>query len=182
MFMSSILRKIKNLLSFQWLVLIYRMYLQKLARFQVIWPMLSRRLLGFNCRAYYWKRCGCKLGENVNIGWDVYFDVHNAHLITIEDDVWIASRALLLCHRRNMSVYYKNERYNDLPYHKLPITIKKGACVSMGSMIMPGVTIGEGAVVGAYSLVTKDVPAWTVVAGNPAKVIKEIKQRENENI
>lgn len=176
-----ILRKIKNLLSFQWLVLIYRMYLQKLARFQVIWPMLSIRLLGFNCRAYYWKRCGCKLGKNVNIGWDVYFDVHHAHLINIEDDVWIASRALLLCHRRDMSVYYKNERYNDLPYHKLPITIKKGACVSMGSMIMPGVTIGEGAVVGAYSLVTKDVPAWTVVAGNPAKVIKEIKPRENED-
>ena len=49
-------------------------------------------------------------------------------------------------------------------------------------MIMPGVTIGEGAVVGAYSLVTKDVPAWTVVAGNPARVIKAIKPRENENI
>ena len=95
MFMSSILRKIKNLLSFQWLVLIYRMYLQKLARFQVIWPMLSRRLLGFNCRAYYWKRCGCKLGKNVNIGWDVYFDVHNAHLITIEDDVWIGRNVLM---------------------------------------------------------------------------------------
>lgn len=42
---------------------------------------------------------------------------------------------------------------------------------------MPGVTIGEGAVVGAGSLVTKDVPAWTIAAGTPAKVIKELKKR-----
>lgn len=176
-----ILRKIKNLLSFRWLLTIYRMYLQKLARFQVILPMITYKFFRFDLVAYYWKRCGCKLGKNVNIGWDVYFDVHNAHLITIEDDVWITSRCLLLCHRRDMSVYYRGEKTVDLPYLRLPITIKKGVHIGMGSMIMPGVTIGEGAVVGAYSLVTKDVPAWTVVAGNPARVIKEIKPRENED-
>ena len=76
-----------------------------------------------------------------------------------------------------MSLYYRGESYKSLPHKRMPVTIKKGACVSMGAMIMPGVTIGEGAVVGAYSLVTKDVPAWTIVAGNPAKVIKEIKPR-----
>ena len=42
---------------------------------------------------------------------------------------------------------------------------------------MPGVTVGEGAIVGAGSLVTKDVPSWTIVAGIPAKVIKELKRR-----
>lgn len=47
----------------------------------------------------------------------------------------------------------------------------------MESFIMPGVTIGEGAIVGAGSLVTKDIPAWTVAAGRPAKVVKEIPQR-----
>lgn len=41
-------------------------------------------------------------------------------------------------------------------------------------MIMPGVTIGEGAVIGAGTLVTKDIPAWTIAIGRPAKVIKEI--------
>ena len=44
----------------------------------------------------------------------------------------------------------------------------------MASTIMPGVTVGEGAIVGAGSLVVRDVPAWTIVTGNPAKVVKEI--------
>jgi len=44
---------------------------------------------------------------------------------------------------------------------------------------MPGVTIGEGAIVGAGSLVTKDIPAWTIAAGRPAKVIKEIPKRKD---
>ena len=48
----------------------------------------------------------------------------------------------------------------------------------MNVTILKGVTIGEGAIVGACSVVTKDVPAWTVVAGNPAKVIKIIKKDE----
>ena len=42
---------------------------------------------------------------------------------------------------------------------------------------MPGVTIGEGAIVGAGSLVTKDIPAWTIAIGRPAKVVKEIPER-----
>nr|WP_309569329.1 hypothetical protein [Bacteroides thetaiotaomicron] len=51
----------------------------------------------------------------------------------------------------------------------------------MESFVMPGVTIGEGAIVGAGSLVTKDIPAWTIAAGRPAKVLKEIPQRQIEN-
>ena len=47
----------------------------------------------------------------------------------------------------------------------------------MNTVITPGVTIGEGAIVGAGSLVTKDIPAWTVAVGRPAKVIKHIKER-----
>jgi len=46
--------------------------------------------------------------------------------------------------------------------------------IGMHSMVMPGVTIGEGAIIGAFSLVTKDIPAWTVAVGRPAKVVREI--------
>ncbi|UJH91318.1 hypothetical protein LZ575_00495 [Antarcticibacterium sp. 1MA-6-2] len=42
---------------------------------------------------------------------------------------------------------------------------------------MPGVTIGEGAIIGAGSLVIKDIPAWTIAVGNPAKVVKELTER-----
>lgn len=123
---------------------------------------------------------GCHIGNGVRIGLDVYYDLDHADMIYVEDDVWIASRSLILCHRRNMSFYFKNERYKDLPYIIKPVTLKKGCCVSMGATIMPGVTVGEGAVVGACALVTKDVPAWTVVAGVPAKVVSEIKERPKD--
>lgn len=77
-----------------------------------------------------------------------------------------------------MSVYYKGERYKDVPHMELPVVIKKGACVSMSAIIMPGVTIGEGAVIAAGALVTKDVPAWTIVAGCPAKVLRVLEERQ----
>ena len=60
----------------------------------------------------------------------------------------------------------------DLPLVRSPITIGSGVWICADAFIGPGVTIGDNAVVGARAVVTKDVPAGMVVAGNPAKVIK----------
>jgi galactoside O-acetyltransferase len=57
-----------------------------------------------------------------------------------------------------------------------PVTIGRHAIIGCGAVILPGVTIGEGAAVGALSLVTKDVPPFTIVAGTPAKVIGQRKR------
>jgi putative colanic acid biosynthesis acetyltransferase WcaF len=54
-----------------------------------------------------------------------------------------------------------------------PITIKDNVWIATGAMVLPGVTIGEGAVVAAGAVIVKDVEPWTVVGGNPAKVIKK---------
>ena len=56
-----------------------------------------------------------------------------------------------------------------------PIKVCNDAWIGMNVIILKGVTIGEGAIVGAGSVVTKDVPAWTVVAGNPARVVKSLR-------
>lgn len=154
--------------------LISNFLLFKISKNWVLLDRISRRI-----KPAIWRYTGCKVGKNVSIGYDVYYDVHNASLIHIEDDVWIASRCVIFCHKREMEYYYKNERYNNLTYKKLPVVLKKGCVVGIGSIIMPGVTIGEGAVVGVGSLVVNDIPAWTIAVGNPAKVVKEIKEREN---
>ncbi len=59
-----------------------------------------------------------------------------------------------------------------------PIVIADDVWIGCLSIVLPGVAIGEGAIIGAGSVVTKDVPSWTIVAGNPAKVIREIPLHE----
>ena len=130
-----------------------------------------------NKRAKYWKRCGVHTSGNFRVGYGVYFDAANAEYITIEDGVWITSQCLLLCHRRNIDNYALGDDYNSLPYKKEPITLKRGCCVGMRSIIMPGVTVGEGAIVGAGSLVSKDIPPYTLAVGRPAKVVKVFSKR-----
>lgn len=131
--------------------------------------------------AFIWKLIGVKMGKNVCFGYDVYLDVTYADQLTIEDDVWLASKVVVFCHRRDMHHYYKGGRYKDCTQVKRPVVIKKGACIGIGAMVMPGVTIGEGACVGAGAVVVKDVPAWSLVAGNPAKVIRMLDEKPQEN-
>jgi acetyltransferase-like isoleucine patch superfamily enzyme len=64
----------------------------------------------------------------------------------------------------------------EADWQVVPTLIKKGASIGSNATILCGITVGEGAIVGAGSVVTKDVPARTVVAGNPAKVIRRIKE------
>ena len=155
----------KTPLAFKW-------WLSKQAKHSVfcwVFPQL---------RPWIWKKCGANMGKNINIGWEVFLDVNYAKYLTIEDDVWLINRSLILCHRRVMDDYHIGDRYKECPQKPRPVVIRKGASISTGAIIMPGVTIGEGAIVGAGALVTKDVPAWTIVAGVPAKVIKVLTERE----
>jgi len=125
-------------------------------------------------RAKCWRWIGCSVGRDVLIGHTVALDYGNARLITIEDKVVITNGCTLLCHRRDTSGYKRGDDAFALPYIHAPVVLKKGCQIGMGSIIMPGVTVGEGAIVGAHSVVTRDIPAWTIAAGSPARVIKEL--------
>lgn len=131
-------------------------------------------LMFHNIRPFLWKLLGVKIGKNVGIGYGVYIDVDGARFITIDDDVLIASQALILCHRRDLSIYSHGILQRKLPYIREAVKMEKNSTLGMRSILMPGVTIGEGAVVGSGSVVTKDVHPFTIVGGNPAKVIKQI--------
>lgn len=88
--------------------------------------------------------------------------------ITLEDHVLIGPRANLL------SVNHPTDPSNRRSIIVKPIVIKRNAWIGGAATILPGVTVGENAIVGANAVVTKDVPANTIVAGNPAKFVKNI--------
>ena len=107
-----------------------------------------------------------KIGKNVFINFDcVFLDLGG---ITIEDNVLIAPKVSLLSEGHPVS---SNERQSLIPGK---IHIKKNAWIGAGATILPGVTVGENAVVAAGAVVSKEVPANTIVGGIPAKIIKSI--------
>lgn len=87
--------------------------------------------------------------------------------ITIEDDVFIGPNATF-CND-------KFPRSKEYPDKFLPTVLKKGCSIGANATILPGLTIGESAMVGAGAVVTKSVPDNTVVVGNPAVIIKNLK-------
>ncbi len=100
----------------------------------------------------------CWLGEKV---W-----IDNIDWVRIGSNVCVSQGALLLTGNHDYT-------RSDMPYRNAPITIGDGAWIGAQATVCPGVTMGEGAVVGATASVVKDVAPWTVVGGNPARVIKE---------
>lgn len=136
-------------------------------------PLEPRKL-----RPWVLKKIGCHVGKNVFIGDNVRIDAGHSDLIYIGDCAHITGGCRLLCHQRSLLHYYKGDNAAKLPYKLGEIHIGKGVMIGMESLIMPGVTIGDGAIIGAFSLVTKDIPAWTIATGRPAKVVKQIPEKE----
>jgi acetyltransferase-like isoleucine patch superfamily enzyme len=128
-------------------------------------------------RPWVLKKIGATVGKNVFIGSKVWIDSGHADMLILEDHVHIAGETTLLCHQRNLSEYCVGDDYAKLGYKIAKIHLKRGCLIGQKSMIMPGVTVGEGAIVGAFSLVTKDIPAWTIALGIPAKVVKSVPEK-----
>ena len=94
-----------------------------------------------------------------------YAYIYNLGRITIADHVTVSQRAHLCAGTHDYT-------RSDMPLLKPPIRVSSYAWICADAFLGPGVTIGEGAVVGARAVVTHDVEPWVVVAGNPARTIK----------
>ncbi|HVX27606.1 MAG TPA: sugar O-acetyltransferase [Parafilimonas sp.] len=107
-----------------------------------------------------------RIGKNVFINFDcVFLDLGG---IIIEDNVLIAPKVSLLSEGHAVA---PNERQSLVPGR---IHLKRNAWIGAGATILPGVTVGENAIVAAGAVVSKDVPSNTIVGGVPAKIIKPI--------
>ena len=115
-------------------------------------------------------RSSITIGNNVTIAWGSTIYDHDSHSLDyMERRKDIDDELADLRSKQNMIAHKNWDVVNSKP-----IKICDDAWIGMNCIILKGVTIGEGAIVGAGSVVTKDVPAWTVVAGNPAKVVKTL--------
>lgn len=111
-----------------------------------------------------------KIGNNVCIGSN--FFVACIDSVEIEDNVLMSDRVFISDHYHGFEDI-NTPIINQPLKHKGSVIIREGAFIGINAVILPGVTVGKNSVVGASSVVTKDVPDFTVVAGNPAKIIKQ---------
>jgi acetyltransferase-like isoleucine patch superfamily enzyme len=107
-----------------------------------------------------------QVGSECYFGREVFLDL--AERIVIEDRVTISMRVMLLTHTHAGNSPLSEERLRP---SYAPILLMQGCYLGAGAIILPGRTIGEQAVVGAGAVVTHDVPAHTIVAGVPARII-----------
>jgi acetyltransferase-like isoleucine patch superfamily enzyme len=143
---------------------------------------IAKNLPGAGLRIRLLRMCGYKIGEGVYIGEDFIIiddlsDTQSMLQLEIGDRASISPRVTFVLHTQ------PNES-RIVPYvnsHKGSITIEADAWIGTGSVILPDITIGEGAVVGANSVVTHSVLPYTVVGGVPAHFIKSVKVPWNQS-
>ncbi len=131
---------------------------------------------------------GCKIDDNTKIG--PFVEVQkNAFIgkrckisshtficegVTIEDDVFVGHGVMFINDKYPRATSESGKLQTDDDWEVVPIVVKQKASIGSNATLLCGITVGAGAIVGAGSVVTGDVPDNTIVAGNPAKVIRKI--------
>ncbi|HMJ64048.1 MAG TPA: acyltransferase [Candidatus Binatia bacterium] len=130
---------------------------------------------------------GCEIGDDVKIGTFVEIQKGakignrckiSSHTficegVTLEDEAFIGHNVTFINDRFPRATA-DGKLQTERDWVCVPTLVKRGASIGSSATILCGITIGEGAIVGAGSVVTKDVAAHTVVAGNPARVLKKV--------
>ena len=132
---------------------------------------------------------GCRIGDNTKIG--TFVEVQkNATIgrnckiqshtficegVTIEDEAFVGHGVMFINDRYPRSASDTGELQTEADWEVVATVIKKGASIGSNATILCGVIVGEGAIIGAGSVVTKDIPPNTIAAGNPAREIRRLK-------
>ena len=131
---------------------------------------------------------GCEIGDDTKIGAFVEIQKNasvgkrckiSSHTficegVTIEDHVFVGHGVTFINDSYPRATTASGDLQTEADWKVEPTTVQRGASIGSGSTILCNVTIGEGAIVGAGSVVTRDVPAGTIVAGNPARVLRRV--------
>ena len=121
-------------------------------------------------KQFFYRLMGVKIGKNVQIMPNVFLDIFFPEMITIEDNVVIGIGCFIACHEFNPTEF----RYG-------PITFKENSLLGARSFVLPGVTIGKGSLVGAQTVVHKDVPDGVIAFGSPMQ-FRPIKQKSDAQV
>jgi UDP-2-acetamido-3-amino-2,3-dideoxy-glucuronate N-acetyltransferase len=116
---------------------------------------------------------GAKVGRRVKVSSHTFI----CEGVEIEDHVFVGHGVIFTNDLYPRAVTPAGELQTDRDWKVVPTIVRRGASIGSGSTILCGIEIGEDAIVGAGSVVTRDVPAGTIVVGNPARVLRKI-QRE----
>lgn len=119
---------------------------------------------------------GVSVGKNVHLGTYVDLDLPYPYFIIIEDGVSLAGNVTILSHNKPLK-YHRN----CSPSYIAPVVVHKNAWVAVNVTLLPGVEVGEGAIVASNSLVNRDVPPMTLYGGVPAKFIKDLSEKLRDN-
>ncbi len=133
---------------------------------------------------------GCSIGDNTKIGTFVEIQ-KNAKIgryckiqshtficegVTIEDNVFIGHGVIFINDKYPRATNSGGTLQSEADWKVIPTIVKAGASIGSGATILCNLTIGENAIVGAGSTVTKDVPSNSIVAGNPARILRRISE------
>jgi acetyltransferase-like isoleucine patch superfamily enzyme len=177
----NVIKKIKN---FKKILFRHKVAIRWIFLNSIVTPMFSKHLRAFILRkmgsniakgvsiyrnGYIWDGSNIEIGTGSTVGFKVHLDDRRG--IKIGKNVTIASEVM---------IWTLHHDYNDIQFKAIggKVVIKDYAWICSRAIILPGVTIGEGAVVASGSVVTKNVDSWTVVGGVPAKKISERERKE----
>ncbi|MGH7980492.1 MAG: acyltransferase, partial [Limisphaerales bacterium] len=133
---------------------------------------------------------GCEIGDDVRIG--AFVEIQKGSRIgnrckisshsficegvTLEDEVFVGHHVVFTNDLYPRATNEEGQLQSERDWQCIPTLVKRGASIGSGAVLLCGITVGEGAIIGAGSVVTKDVAPGAIVAGNPARPMRAVKE------